>query len=397
MLIDLFTTVLKHYLDAQSQTTDSTSLVHRTLIVDLPRGLTELLQRRDIVVKGSEGIGNRTKYPWVCLMNRKLTNTPQKSIYIAYLFKKDMSGFYLTLNQGITFFEKRYKKKKYDNAMRVSKYFGNEITGSIFKAGVIDLGGVRGDNGYGFERTTILSKYYDGYRMDEEELKSDLREMLKLYDEIINLLYPRTYDEAIKNILDEDSDVKIALDQAEEMIQEILGEPGRQELSIKDLLEIKPNRNKVHRLKKLSLKSDLKTDYIKQAEENARKGLLGEELVLQFEKRRMLEKGYDEIINDIQWISKQTDVYGYDIESFSIDENGKIRKIYIEVKTTNSKYDIDFYVSENERVKSIQYGNSYWLYRIFDCDSAEPKFYRVCGKIEDNFTIDPISYIASLK
>ena len=56
-----------------------------------------------------------------------------------------------------------------------------------------------------------------------------------------------------------------------------------------------------------------------------------------------------------------------------------------------------FFVSANEVEKSNLLGSDYWLYRIFDCDSINPKFYKVKGKISDNFEIDPINFIARLK
>ncbi|MFO8174155.1 MAG: DUF3578 domain-containing protein, partial [Longimicrobiales bacterium] len=49
------------------------------------------------LVTGSVGQGNKTNFPWVCTFNKNITTTAQKGIYLGYLFRKDMSGFYLTL------------------------------------------------------------------------------------------------------------------------------------------------------------------------------------------------------------------------------------------------------------------------------------------------------------
>ena len=43
-------------------------------------------------------------------MNKNITQSTQYGLYMVYLFKGDMTGFYLSLNQGITFFEKEYGK-----------------------------------------------------------------------------------------------------------------------------------------------------------------------------------------------------------------------------------------------------------------------------------------------
>ena len=70
-----------------------------------------ILNRKDFYIKGSMGQGNKTLYPWVAIMNRNVTTTTQKGLYIVYLFKKDMSGFYITLAQGITNFENSNAKR----------------------------------------------------------------------------------------------------------------------------------------------------------------------------------------------------------------------------------------------------------------------------------------------
>ena len=38
-------------------------------------------------------------------MDKNITQSTQYGLYMVYLFKRDMTGFYLSLNQGITFFE----------------------------------------------------------------------------------------------------------------------------------------------------------------------------------------------------------------------------------------------------------------------------------------------------
>jgi hypothetical protein len=397
MIANLFQKVLDTFLTENNTRVNQNSNSHKLLVVDLPNAFNQLIKRNDIYVKGTEGIGNRTDYPWVCLMNRKLTTSPQESIYIAYLFQRDMKGFYITLNQGITFFENNYKKDKYEYAEKVANYFKKEIEEAYFSKSAIQLGGIRGDKGYGYEKTTILSKYYASKNFNDDLMQKDLIEMLKLYDEVVNLMYPKTYEQSVLNILEEPNEVKVAFEEAKREIEKVLKESDSQSKIVKDLIEVQPNRNKVRRLKKLAIGSDRKTDYIQKAKESARTGLVGEELVLQWEKDRLIKEGYDNLVEQIKWISKQTDTYGYDIESFQIQPNGEQKRIFIEVKTTVSKYDTDFFVSANEVEKSNQLGSEYWVYRIFDCDSESPKLYKVKGKISDNFEIDPVNFIARLR
>ena len=86
------------------------------------------------------------------------------------------------------------------------------------------------------------------------------------------------------------------------------------------------------------------------------------------------------------------------LESFEIDpKTNKEHKIYIEVKTTQNKTDTDFYISKNEIEQAKKFQKKYCLFRIYDLYGNTPKFYRRFGEIEENFIVDPISYIARIK
>ena len=55
-----------------------------------------------VEVKWSVGKGNWARVPWIAFLDSRLTDTTQKGIYIAYLFREDMQGLYLALIQGVT-------------------------------------------------------------------------------------------------------------------------------------------------------------------------------------------------------------------------------------------------------------------------------------------------------
>lgn len=78
--------------------------------------------------------------------------------------------------------------------------------------------------------------------------------------------------------------------------------------------------------------------------------MLGEELVINYEKERLINLDLNEYAEKIRWISKESDSYEYDIESFDVDENGKVY----------------------------------------------PKFYRAAGSISDNFILDPVTYMTDI-
>jgi len=58
--------------------------------------------RSNLEVKISVGKGNWTKTPWIAILDREVTETTQKGIYVILLVAEDLSVTYLTLNQGMT-------------------------------------------------------------------------------------------------------------------------------------------------------------------------------------------------------------------------------------------------------------------------------------------------------
>jgi hypothetical protein len=131
-------------------------------------------------------------------------------------------------------------------------------------------------------------------------------------------------------------------------------------------LEVKPKVDNVERFKKLTAPSNSKIDYVKRASENAKTGLLGENLILAFEIDRLNKLGLEEYANKVKQVSLINDVLGYDIRSFDLDKEGNVHEIYIEVKTSSTSKDVDFYVSRNEVEQSKILGKNYWLYRVYN-------------------------------
>ena len=115
-----------------------------------------------------------------------------------------------------------------------------------------------------------------------------------------------------------------------------------------------------------------------------------------FEKARLNELGYEKLSDKVDWVSSVNDVAGYDIKSYDLVD-GKMQEIYIEVKTSVSKVDTDFFISKNELNTAKKYTDKYYLFRIYDVLSISPKYYIASGPIEDNFYIEPMTYRATYK
>ena len=55
-----------------------------------------------IKVKASVGQGNWARVPWIAFLDDRETESTQKGVYGVILFRQDMSGMYVTFNQGVT-------------------------------------------------------------------------------------------------------------------------------------------------------------------------------------------------------------------------------------------------------------------------------------------------------
>jgi hypothetical protein len=125
---------------------------------------------------------------------------------------------------------------------------------------------------------------------------------------------------------------------------------------------------------------------------NRRLGELGETFVLKFEQNRMRLAGREDLIGEIEWVSKEKgDGAGYDIRSFMPERD---EELFIEVKTTNSGKFQPFYVSDNELAFSNEHMSNYALYRVFQLKHS-PKLFMLPGELNKYVHLFPHSYRAS--
>ncbi|MGI6713840.1 MAG: MrcB family domain-containing protein [Bacilli bacterium] len=395
MLKELFGFVLNNYINEYKKA-EKSDPNYNVLMQQIPAALNALFpMRKDLLISGSCGIGQKTDYPWVAIFNRNLTTTAQRGLYMVYLFKKDMSGFYLSLHQGITYFEKRFKRKRYQYARKVADYFRSEIGDEYFDRGEIDLLASSASLGRGYQETNILSKYYAKDSFTSEEIEKDLLKMLAIYDELVGVLGEDNYDynNAINKIV---FDVQDAFEDAVSGIDNIkkaISSPKDVNV-IRTLRYIEPQEKRTKKYSKIrSTGSVRKIDYIEKAKTDAEVGLLGEMLALSYERERLIREGHSDLADKVRHVASVSDAFGYDIISYQLI-GLEMKEVYIEVKTTTNKLDVDFPVSKNEVLTSNEKKDRYCIFRIYDAKSVTPLFYKVFGKIEEHFELDPVSYMA---
>ena len=138
-----------------------------------------------------------------------------------------------------------------------------------------------------------------------------------------------------------------------------------------------------------------KVDWEKARDRNNEIGDQGEEFVLEFEIDRLIETlAIDRTCatQNVQHLSRlQGDGLGYDIAS--INDDGSPR--YIEVKTTSGDFNQPFYMSKNERHFFEEYGNSAFIYRVYNFNRETRRGdVRIITQTElfSNFNFDTITW-----
>lgn len=136
-----------------------------------------------------------------------------------------------------------------------------------------------------------------------------------------------------------------------------------------------------------------KTDFISKVKEDTIKGIKAEQLVVSHEKMNLIASGREDLAEKVKWVAKEADGYGFDVLSF--DENGNEK--YIEVKGTTLTKTTPFIISKNELETSIKKDDQYWIYRVFYLDDQTPKFYKIKGRVDKNFELEPSNYTVYIK
>jgi Domain of unknown function (DUF3883) len=114
-------------------------------------------------------------------------------------------------------------------------------------------------------------------------------------------------------------------------------------------------------------------DYGVLQEENRRRGTLGEQLVVDYERNRLIQAGRADLAGRVVWTASVAgDGLGYDVQSF--ETSGGV--VYIEVKTTAYGPETPFYISAAELEFARRAMPRHRLYRVFDV-LARPRFFMI--------------------
>lgn len=139
-------------------------------------------------------------------------------------------------------------------------------------------------------------------------------------------------------------------------------------------------------------------DYEKEAKKYKKLGDRGEYVVVQAEVSRLMKEfsiSESKAKKLIKWVSRESDTYGYDIQSVNKDKTPR----YIEVKATQRNVgDMDFYYTENEYETAKRFGKDYYIYVVFEILTPHPKVWVIKNPFDTGVGINmkPVKYKVQL-
>ncbi len=143
------------------------------------------------LVSGSAGKGRWAEIPWVGIMDRNISISATKGFGIVYLFNGDMSGIYLSLIQGWSWYRKNFGTV--EGRLKItstSQHLRSSIHSNIsnFPLSYINLN-AKTPLGKGYQNSNIIAKYYSKDAIPSDTvLADDLRELMGIFNEMNDLL-----------------------------------------------------------------------------------------------------------------------------------------------------------------------------------------------------------------
>jgi hypothetical protein len=146
--------------------------------------------RPTVHVAWSAGKGNWANVPWVSFLDRRETKTTQEGVYCVLLFRQDMSGVYVTFNQGVTKLTKELGRAKgkalmRERAEKLQSHCEQAVTRGFAVGAGVDL---RAKSGVGvlYQDSTIAHKLYEPESIPTaDEILQDIEAVLTAYDEYL--------------------------------------------------------------------------------------------------------------------------------------------------------------------------------------------------------------------
>ena len=137
-----------------------------------------------------------------------------------------------------------------------------------------------------------------------------------------------------------------------------------------------------------------KPDYLAEELVKTKQGELNEKVIYERELQKMMElEAKEEVERMEEFFKNRNDSEGYDILSFEQQEDGSLKEIYIEVKSTKGNEGTPIDITDNELEFAKKHIDQYYLYRIYNSDKENKTLKILTGKeLLKNYVFVPSSY-----
>ncbi len=393
---ELFNHIISNYMQAKEEDPTNHELASyiRHESVDIIKNEAQLDPKK-YTIKGSSGSGHWASVPWIAIFDKEVTKTAQRGYYIVYLFCTNMRGFYLSLNQGWTYFSKRYGNKEGKERIKAvsdawKKILSSTLNDFSYEPINLNTNFVATILPKGYELGHICGKYYCSHKIPSDQiLIDDLRNLLGVYRELKGKLKGNS-TEKTNNYLIVNNGLGLLDDYSNETD------------SLEDFIELHNSYRLIHTKVPGSISSYTKNDFItakpkkvdiiSKTKKQIRLGFAGELMVLEYEREYLKNNSREDLLDRIQHVSKDLgDGAGYDILSCDLNGNKK----HIEVKTTEGSIHEPFFITANELEFSMNFKDDYYLYRIYDFnkETSTGKFYCIKGDLSLELKLKSEKYI----
>jgi hypothetical protein len=336
---------------------DSEDRVYEIVSVDLPTVMrTWSPNSGRYKFDGSTGMGNISGAPYVATFNLEITDGAKHGYYLVYLLSADLKRLVLLIGFGVYQFQDYYgaSKKMFEaletaaTNMRVNTAHlaNDELVRTRSRTNAVpaqlDDGNFRLLRGY--EKCSIYSLTYEvGNLPSDDELAADYQEYLRLYDRMADSLLLADVDAYVYELADEPQPPGEGAPAATEAPFIPRQFPRRRQQS-PGMAQDSPGRR-----------------YSKKAD---KAGKLGEQHVVDFERRRLTQAGRPDLAKRIVWHRNDPTnrTPGWDVTSF--DESGDER--LIEVKASDGKEikDVELTVNEWKQAQLHLESGKYCIYLV---------------------------------
>lgn len=191
---------------------------------ELPNRLVEkgLIDLNKYKITGSPGQGVWAAVPWIGIFDKDITLSAQSGYYLVYLFNESMDKFYLSLNQGWTYYKTEFGKKiGSKNIKLVSEKLRKKLVTlsdtKYSEINFIELG--KGELAQGYELGHICGVEYSLDKIpNDKDLINDLRDMMMIYLELKKSLKNSKFSDVINSLVLDDN---LFIENEDEITKEI--------------------------------------------------------------------------------------------------------------------------------------------------------------------------------